>query len=263
MKDCPHKVDPSQQHSVACVANEEDNEEEEEVILLQTKDFKDKTLGTLVEETRGAGVVDSGCSRTVAGEEWLTYFEDSVNQKFEKRESQQKFKFGKGEAVQSVGKVKLPIQLGTKKVHLLVDIVKVNIPLLLSKESMKKANTVLNFEKDTAEMFGQVIPLISTTSGHYALPIIPSRREDTTASHVAFVNVYFSDQPKYNKIALKLHKHFCHCPADRLKKFIKKSRLWKGDKKLLQSIDDVSESCRLCITHKKNPPTSCFSSFSG
>ena len=96
---------------------------------------------------------------------------------------------------------------------------------------MKKANTVLDFNNDTAEMFGQKIPLISTSSGHYALPLVSSRREDCTQGHIALGNEFFSAQPGYEKIALKLHKQFCHCPAERLKKFIKKSRLWKGDKK--------------------------------
>ena len=157
--------------------------------------------------------------------------------------------------VESLGRVKLPITLGDKNVKLICDIVEVNIPLLLSKESMKKANTVLDFNKDVAVMFGQELPLISTSSGHYALPLVLSRRENCDDAHLVLVNDHFSATPDYKKIAVKLHKQFCHCPPERLKKFIKTSKLWNGDKRLLRSIDDVSGTCQLCKTHKKNPPT--------
>ena len=183
--------------------------------------------------------MDSGCTKTVAGQRWLDVFEDTVGEQFKKGKSKNKFRFGKGGSVKSTGMVKLPIQLGDKKVSLMVDIVKVNVPLLLSKESMKKANTVLDFNNDTAEMFNQKLKLISTSSGHYALPIVLSRRENCTAQHVLLVNEHFSKKPDYHKIALKLHKQFAHCPAGRLKKFIKKSKLWKGDKQLLKFIDVV------------------------
>ena len=111
---CPHKDESSRQpNDIGCTENEN-----EEVILLQTKDYKKETLSPLVKETLGCGLVDSGCSKSVAGEQWLKSFEDSVDQNFEKCKSDQKFRFGKGDAVSSVGKVTLPIRLGDKEVKL-------------------------------------------------------------------------------------------------------------------------------------------------
>ena len=53
------------------------------------------------------------------------------------------------------------------------------IPLLLSKDAMKRAGNCLNFEDDTVTMFKK-IPLSCTSSGHYYVPItkpLPDKRK--------------------------------------------------------------------------------------
>ena len=52
-----------------------------------------------------------------------------------------------------------------------VNIVPSNIPLLLSKGSLKQENMKLNFENNTIAAFRQPINLIVTKSGHYTIPI--------------------------------------------------------------------------------------------
>ncbi len=52
-----------------------------------------------------------------------------------------------------------------------VDVVECELPLLLSKSSMKRAQTQLYFVNDKAHMFGNEIDLKYTTSGHYCIPI--------------------------------------------------------------------------------------------
>ena len=52
-----------------------------------------------------------------------------------------------------------------------VDVVPCNIPLLMSKTSMKKAKMCLNFGDDSAVICGRKIKLTSTESGHYILPL--------------------------------------------------------------------------------------------
>ena len=56
------------------------------------------------------------------------------------------------------------------KALLETDVIDKNIPLLLSKPSMKKANTILNFNNDTVTMFDHNQKLLFTTSGHYCIP---------------------------------------------------------------------------------------------
>ena len=50
-------------------------------------------------------------------------------------------------------------------------IVASDIPLLLSRKSMKKANMTLDFKHDHAVIFDQLIQLIVKKLGNYAIPI--------------------------------------------------------------------------------------------
>ena len=45
------------------------------------------------------------------------------------------------------------------------------IPLLLSKASMKRAKLILNFNEDNATILGQKVRLHCTSSGHYCIPL--------------------------------------------------------------------------------------------
>ena len=123
-------------------------------------------------ETLSCGVLDSGCTKT---ESWLQcYVEslaDSERSKIKTLPTDASFKFGSGESFPSLKKVVLPAQIGYTIVKLETEVVEANIPLLLSKISMKAAKTVLNFGKDTVTMFGYEQPLLFTSSGHYSIPI--------------------------------------------------------------------------------------------
>lgn len=76
-------------------------------------------------------------------------------------------------------KVKLPAKIGQTKCRVEAEVVKVDIPPLLSKTSLKKAVTILDMENDRAVMFRQPVPLEFTSSGHYCVDI---RDKDTEKS---------------------------------------------------------------------------------
>ena len=67
--------------------------------------------------------------------------------------------------------------MGNKKANLETDGVGVDIPRLLSKAAMKKAQTVFDFNIDIVTMFGQEQLLLRTFSGHNAIPICPAHLE--------------------------------------------------------------------------------------
>ena len=48
---------------------------------------------------------------------------------------------------------------------------KKNIPLLLSKESMKKANTKIDFWQDKISIFGKIVDITCTSIGHYCIKV--------------------------------------------------------------------------------------------
>ena len=64
-------------------------------------------------------------------------------------------------------KIKIPAKIGNKKIFIISDVVETSIPLLL-KESMKKADTKINFT-DKVRMFEQNQIVKITSSGHFAI----------------------------------------------------------------------------------------------
>ena len=52
------------------------------------------------------------------------------------------------------------------------DVVKCDIPLLLSKDAMKKAAMQIDFKADVVKIFGKPIKLFFTSIGHYCIPIV-------------------------------------------------------------------------------------------
>ena len=132
-------------------------------------------LKDLVYETNGFAILDSGCSNTVCGEKWLSTFIENLSDddrhamKFEP--SNQTFTFGDGRTVTSKTKVTIPCWMGGLSGNIFADVVDCNIPLLLSRQSMKRVGMILDFKKDVAIVKDYPIPLTVTKSGHYALPI--------------------------------------------------------------------------------------------
>ena len=90
-----------------------------------------------------------------------------------------------------------------------VDIVPNNIPLLLPKELMKRANMKLNFENDTIRAFGQPINLIVTKIGHYVIPITNNKRilNDLNSTDQR-ITLPVTNNKSDKNIDIKLHRQF-------------------------------------------------------
>ena len=116
------------------------------------KERKEGKFLKLVEEAKGCAVLDSGCSTTVCGHEWYEQFVKDFSD-FERsqmviEESDTTFTFGDGISVPSLMRVSLPCVVGGCCVHIVIDVVKCRIPLLLSRKSMKRAKMIVNFRTD-------------------------------------------------------------------------------------------------------------------
>ena len=132
-------------------------------------------LSTLVKESSCAAILDCGASSSVCGEIWLEDYMESLSE-FEKnsiveQSSQKSFTFGNGESFQSVKCVTLPCYIGNMKAEMKVDVVRCNVPLLLSKSAMKKGKMILDFENNRLRIGEQEIELKETSSGHYKLSL--------------------------------------------------------------------------------------------
>ena len=56
--------------------------------------------------------------------------------------------------MKSLHKVKIPASIGNQNIFIESDVVDNDIPMLLSKSAMKKANTSIDFQSDTVTMLG-------------------------------------------------------------------------------------------------------------
>ena len=144
-----------------------------EVTLFQLLDLKSSEIENFVGETLSCEVLDSGCTSTVCGKVWLNCYLDTLmmKKKHQGKSSKTSLKFGDGIAVMSQKRVTITRAIGNKRVLLETDVIDENIPLLLSKSSIKKANTILNFNNDTVTLFGHNQNLLFTTSGHYCISV--------------------------------------------------------------------------------------------
>ena len=159
-------------------------------------------------------------------------------------QSSRYFKFGDGKS-SSLKKVRLPAFIAGMTGQIDTEVVPCDIPLLLSRNSMQKSNTKLDFAKNSVNMFGKDIELSFTSSGHYCI-LLPHPQPNI------FFSLLESATPEEKmKIATKLHKQFSHAPYDKLQELLREGGT--TDKELLKMIEAVKISCETCQRYKKPP----------
>ena len=111
-RNCPHRYEPRGYQ-------EDVNLEEEVAITLFTRS------GKLLSETIGCGVLDTGCTKNVCSEYWLTTYLDTLGHQERNsvtyQDSDSKFKFGDGTVNQSKTKVTIPAIVGGKLIKIETD----------------------------------------------------------------------------------------------------------------------------------------------
>ena len=115
-------------------------------------------------------VLDSGCTKTVCGEKWLTQYlellpEDDKKQVTE-RKSDASFRFGNSEEIKTIKSVEIPARIVGHCTSTKAEVVSKDIPLLLSKKAMKDAKVNTDFVNNKIEIFGSDLYTICSTSGH-------------------------------------------------------------------------------------------------
>ena len=259
ISECPHNstLSSNKENPANCFYSK--NEDEVYIALLQSCIPKSQDQITdLVAETLCHGVIDSGCSKTVAGQHWLEDYlatlseEDLNNINYSKSEAT--FRFGDSEPVKSEGKAMLPVIIGGKQVKLETEIVKSDVPLLLSKNTMKSAKAKQDYENDCIYLFGNKQEMICTQSGHYAIPLYlarNSKESQTSEINTVLFNLQ-SNEIKSDAVARKLHHQFAHPSSKRLIDYVKTAGI--NNKELFDAIDVVSQQCNTCKRYKRVSP---------
>ena len=231
------------------IEENEDRNEDADVFFANNR----HSMKELSIESRNCAVLDSGCSSNVCGQAWFDCYVDSLSSEERRQvieeEGRKTFKFGGGEKLKSLGCFFLPAHLAGKKVTIKTDVVASNLPLLLSKEAMKKAKVKLNLIDDTAEILGKEVCLNHTSSGHYCVPL--DKVNEVNVEEVYAVNINTIDKREQRKTLTKLHRQFAHPSAKKFVGLLKDGGVWSSD--LQEEIDAIYKSCNLCRVYSKTP----------
>ena len=168
-------------------------------------------------------------------------------------ESNRIFKFGNNGRLESEGKYFIPAVLAGHNVSLEIDVVDSDIPLLLSKKAMKKAGMSINMQDDTVTAFGKKERLVTTSSGHYCMPLLGEAEENAEKiiEEILAVNLEELSEKEQFKAMDKLHKQFGHTPKEKFVTFMKDANSWHSD--LDQHLDRIIGSCEGFIRKQRNP----------
>lgn len=244
MATCPHSWENMAKVN-ACSA------EEEEFVLFTG--YQPKEIRHLGMDARNCAVLDSACSSTVCGSTWISTYIDSLDdidkQKIKKTEGRRIFKFGGGTRLKSEGEYEIPARVAGKDVTIRTDVVKSDIPLLLSRIAMKTAGVKMNLEDDTAEILGKTMNLNLTSSGHYCIPI--DKAEMIPVEEVCSVRIDEVDPKKRYSTLLKLHRQFAHPPKKRLVSLLKDAGAWHDS--FEPDMEKIEQRCDLCKTYARTP----------
>ena len=143
--------------------------------------------------------------------------------------------------------------MARKHVMLNTYIIPSDIPLPLSRKSMKRAGMKIDVKNDQAIAFTKQMQLLNTKSGHtiQVCPYNTILNNIATGTNTAVVLI--TTNKTKTEIALKLSHQFAHPPSDKLLKLIN-SDPWKNNEELKTLIKKISAERQICQLYKKLPP---------
>ena len=207
-------------------------------ITLFTQDIHKCYIEKFVGETLNCAVLDSRCTKNICGKAWLDSYLNTLTekdaQKIVDEGSSSIFRFGNGNSNIANKLVIIPATIGNKDIMIKTDVVDSDLPLLLSKEAMKKGDVKIDFAGNKVSFLNQNVDILFTPSGHYAIPISRTEqlldhfdKNNEPEGVLLTINELSSKSPEEkNKIAKKLHCQFGHSSVEKLKKLSKSANIW-------------------------------------
>ncbi len=209
-------------------------------------------------ESLGSAIIDTACTRTVCGEKemagkvyWRPHSRSSEPVDKNRNSQLQTISVRRWEFSAFTSNVKLPAKIGLTKCLIETEVVKVDIPLLLSKTSLKKAGPFWTWKR-TVQWCSNNLFHLNYYSGHYCVDIRDKdNKKDQTEEEVLTVTENMSPDEK-RKVLLKLHKQFGHASADRLQRQIQSSG--NKDKDCFTILQQILYDCEICQKYKRTKP---------
>ena len=118
-------------------------------------------------------------------------------------------------------------RIGNNDIMIKTDVIENDLPLLLSKEAMKKSDVKIDFARDKVNFLNRNVDIVFTSSGHYAISICRAEQlsdhfyKNNESERVLLTINELSSKSHYEqkRITKKLYFHFGQSSAEKLEKF--------------------------------------------
>ena len=146
-------------------------------------------------------------------------------------------------------KATIPAQIAQTNCTIEVEIIDADIPLLLSKSSLQKAETVLDFKNDKVKMFNKNVDFKLSSNGHYAVNILPNDISNFHETEQILILEQCTSEAEKIKKLTKIHRQFGHASPDNIKRLLKNSN--SLDQKISTLVDKIYKDCNTCKLYKR------------
>ena len=215
-------------------------------------------LSKFTSESINCAALDSCCTSSVSGEKWMKIFLSSVPGELKNHiegpyKSRKTFQFGNQGILPTQMAYTIPIVVAGKQHMIEVDVIKSDIPLLMSKAHMKQLGITLNMANDTASINGKPIRVDTTSAGHFILNLFGDNEHQDTMlmQEIHATNLLEESNDAQLKMLHKLHKQFGHRPKKVFVELLKSAQQW--DQKFSKMIDQIIDGCEGCILRRRSP----------
>ena len=231
-----------------------DNDSEKHIFF--TTD--ENELSKFTAEALNASALDTCCSSSVTGMKWLKIYMQAIPKHLKHllsgpHKSKTSFTFGNQQSLKSQGIYKIPVIIANEIHELSIDVIDSDIPLLLSKEHMKKLGIAINLINDTATANGTPIKLHTTSAGHYIINLLgqDDAEDSMVMEHVMLIDLEKASIREQYKMLTKLHKQFGHGSKEKFVDLLKGADKWHEH--FDEMIDKIIDGCEGCIMKKRLP----------
>lgn len=221
------------------------------------EESSEDSFTALLGETANKALLDTGASATVCGLKWYKVLLESMTED-EKKEIQvtdeiRSFKFGDGKAVTSSCKKSVPVTICGVPILLDMHVIENDIPLLLSRSTMRKMGMVIDNSEDKIYALGGEENLLCTGSGHILIPIARCPESIKPTECLTRTNeqlsVFLTQDSSPKEIAKHLHRYFAHPSTRQLKKVLDNAD-WQNREEIVKALHETEKQCDFCIKHK-------------
>ena len=256
VRECPHNDKKDNVHCTEAV------DEQQEFVLFSNEQMKiDADPGSMsrfTAEALNCAALDTCCTSSVAGEKWMKLYIASLPEKYKVMVSGpnkgiKKFQFGNLGVLESVGQYIIPALIAGELDKLVVDVIKSDIPLLMSKGDMRKRGMILDLPENKVVFKGKnrSEELGITSAGHFILHLMKIGKDVLKAEEIFTVDLKSCSESECRKALEKLHKQFGHRPKKCFVELLKSANVWNHNMERL--LDKIIEGCEGCILRKRCP----------